>query len=48
MLYTLLGAGILKSLKMKKLILLSLVVIALMSCTENQRARSWAELKQLN
>lgn len=26
---------------MKKLILLSLVVIALMSCTDNQRARNW-------
>lgn len=41
MLYTLLGAGIYKLFKMKKLILLSLVVVALMSCTDNQRARSW-------
>ena len=41
MLYTLLGAGIFKLFKMKKLILLSLVVVALMSCTDNQRARSW-------
>ena len=41
MLYTLLGAGILKSFKMKKLILLSLVVVSLMSCTDNQRARSF-------